>query len=185
MPGPLPKSATDRRRRNAPVIPTTRLPMSGRQGTAPRPPGWMPLGKSGKAWWQWAWKTPQAAAWAKGHEVFVARRAQLEDDLAAIELVDGLDVAELLGVEADDRSRFVEGVIRKLHSLASGRLALLKEARELEDRLGLNPKAMAALRWQIVADPVEQAPAEGDAGEAEPRVTSLTDRRRRLAAGAS
>ncbi len=34
--------------------------------------------------------------------------------------------------------------------------------RELDDRLGLTPKGLAALRWKVVADPQEQpeTPAE-------------------------
>jgi hypothetical protein len=182
MSGPLPKAESDRRRRNAATIPTTRLPAAGRSGAAPRPPAWVTLGKSGKAWWAWAWKTPQAAGWAKGHEPFVARRASLEDDLAALEVVDNLDFAEFLEIDPSDRSRFLEATFRRLAALASGKLNLFKEARELDNRLGLNPKAMADLRWTIVAaipEPVPEAEPDGD-----PKVSSLDDRRRRLA-GAS
>lgn len=125
MPGPLPKPAGQRRRNNPPTIPTTELPASGRAGSVPKPPRWIPLGPAGSAWWKWAWKTPQAAAWAPGHEVALARRAALEDDVE------------------------------------SSRLPLVREMRELDDRFGLTPKGMAALRWQVVADkePVEQKPA--------------------------
>jgi hypothetical protein len=35
---------------------------------------------------------------------------------------------------------------------ATGEVALMKEMRELDNRLGLNPKAMADLRWSIAAD---------------------------------
>lgn len=56
--------------------------------------------------------------------------------------------------------------------------ALLAQATALEDRLGLTPKAMRLLLWQVeeVAAPVEPA---GD-GE----VASLDERRARLAGGA-
>ena len=85
MPGPLPNP--NRRRRNALTIPTTKLPASGRPGAVPKPPAWVQLGDAGRGWWRWAWKTPQASGWGTkaGQEVVVARRASLEDDLAALE----------------------------------------------------------------------------------------------------
>lgn len=130
MPGPLPDPR--RRRVNAPTIPTTALPASGRQGSAPRVPSWVKLGSAGKAWWRWAWSTPQACGWASGHEVAVARRASLED--------------ELLVADPGAPKRAVE-----------------REMRELEDRFGLTPKGMAALRWEIVPDPVAEDAGDVDA----------------------
>lgn len=124
MPGPLPNP--NRRRRNAPTIPTTVLPAEGREGPAPKIPPFVRLGKTGRAWWRWAWATPQAAAWAAGHEGVVARRAMLED------------------MAADEPS-----------------MTLLREMRELDDRLGLTPKAMAALRWTIGEPTLEGVPAGG------------------------
>ncbi|MGD9754564.1 MAG: hypothetical protein AB7W59_26535 [Acidimicrobiia bacterium] len=97
-----------------------------------------------RAWWAWAWSTPQAAAWSVGDVVALARRARLEDVLAG------------------DPSN----------------MAVSREARELDDRFGLTPKGMAALRWKIVADTVV------DEGAAPEGVASLDDRRRRLTAGA-
>lgn len=174
--GPLP--AENRRRTNAPTIPTTNLPASGRPGNPPRLPTFVHLGKAGKAWWRWAWSTPQAVAWARGHEAAVARRASLEDDLDALEFV-GLDL-DRLPAESDLELvvylDHVKCVIQKLKSLAGGRLAVLREMRELDDRLGLTPKAMAALRWTIVEDePVAEGEPDGDA-----QVSRLEDRRRRL-----
>lgn len=112
MPGPLP--TPNPRRRNAPTIPTTSLPAGGRQGDPPESP--LPLEARGLAWWDWAWSTPQAAAWDAGALYVIARRASLEDD-------GGLAPA-----------------------------SRLREMRELDDRLGLTPKGMAALRWRIVDD---------------------------------
>lgn len=146
MPGPLPSQ--QRRRRNAPTIPTTNLPAGGCSGPAPGVPAWASLGVTGKKWWKWAWKTPQAAAWAPGHEAVVARRASLEDDLAALTAVEGLDVADVCGADWPE----MQAVIRHLAALATGKLAILKEMDQLDDRLGLSPKSMAALRWSIVAD---------------------------------
>lgn len=118
--GPLPKPADQRRRRNAPTIPTTNLPRGGRTEPAPECP--YSLGDPGERWWVWAWQTPQACAWDEvGHLYVVARRAQLEDLLAKV---------------APDKA-----------------LGLHREMREIDDRLGLTPKGLAQLRWQIVADP--------------------------------
>lgn len=143
MPGPLPSE--DRVRRNAPTIPTTHLPVSGRSEPAPEPPKWMELGDKGLAWWSWAWSTPQACAWGPGQETFIARRASLEDVLVATD---------------PDSARYT---------------ALCREMREMEDRLGLTPKGMAALRWKIIADP-EARISEEDAAN----VTSITERRSRM-----
>ena len=139
--GPLPDP--NARRTNAPTIPTTSLPQSGRTGRAPALPAWVKLGTAGRAWWAWAWKTPQACAWGTGvgMESIVARRAALED---------------MLGGE-------------------TAALPLMKEMREIDDRLGLTPKGMANLRWKIVAD---EAPAvESDKPAAGvTRIDSLRDR---------
>lgn len=164
----------NRRRANAPTIPTRALPAGGRTAPAPRVPAFARLGTAGKAWWRWAWKTPQAAAWAGGHEGIVARRASLEDDLAALEAVEGLDFLDVLGA---DRAGEVKTAIIRLAALAGNRLSILREIRELEDRLGLSPKGMAQLHWEIVAT----APTE-DQDTARDEVTSRrAERRARLA----
>jgi len=115
--GPLPSPT--RRRRNAAAIPTTLLPAAGHKGRPPALPSWVELARAGRAWWRFAWRTPQAAGWGPSFAPVVARRAGLEDDFAS----------------APDLKT---------------RLALAKELRELDDRLGLTPKGMAALRWRIV-----------------------------------
>lgn len=157
MPGPLPEPGA--RRRNAPTIPTTVLPAGGRKGRAPKPPAGYELRDAGKRWWRWAWSLPQAAAWDDGALYHLARRAQLEDDLAALELVDHFDLAELLGMDESETIRHLEFVLGRLKSMGSGRLAVMKEMRELDQRLGLNPEALAKLRWTIVADPSSAKPA--------------------------
>lgn len=173
MPGPLP--AENRRRRNVPTVPTTKLPVGGRTGPAPRPPSWAKLGKIGRAWWKWAWTTPQACAWAPGHEVMIARRASLEDDLAAVGTVTSLELSELLDADADDNAAALRSLLQRLAGLASGRLAICREMRELDDRLGLTPKGMAALRWTVVEQGASQSPVAPPDG-----VADLTSRRRRL-----
>lgn len=149
MPGPLPKS--DRRRRNAPTIPTTSLSVKGRQTPPPDIPEWCELATAGQAWWAWAWATPQALAWGTevGMEAWVARRASLEDDLAALDSIDGLDWSEVL--DAEDATE-LRAAVQRVAAMATGRLAVLREMREMDDRLGLSPKGMAQLRWTIVSD---------------------------------
>lgn len=179
--GPLPDP--NRRRRNAPTIPTTALPASGRKGPAPRLPRGVQLGEAGAAWWRWAWRTPHAAAWSVGDVHTVARRAALEDALAALD--DGVgrfDLAELLGLDEDDeRVRLLAQLVGELRKLATGRLAVEREMRELDDRLGLSPKAFAALRWRIVDDsPQDATDGTGDGSASRSQVPSLTDRRQRV-----
>ena len=61
MPGPVPKPPEQRRRRNAPMANTLRLPAEGRPGDAP---SW-PLSGSAPALWDELWATPQAVAWER------------------------------------------------------------------------------------------------------------------------
>jgi hypothetical protein len=112
----------------------------------------MVLGKHATAWWRWAWSTPQAAGWSVGDAYALARRAALEDDLAALELADEFDFESMVGADEREVARTVEYVIRKLKALAGGKMSLLREARELDDRFGLTAKGLAALRWTIVAE---------------------------------
>ena len=171
---PLPEP--NRRRRNAPTIPTTKLPATGRAGPAPRLPKTADLGLAGKAWWKWAWSTPQAAAWDAGAVQVVLRRARLEDALAAVEAVE-------LGEPPTEEGEVavwllaVQALVQTLKGLAAGALAVQREMRELDDRLGLSPKAMAQLRWTIVDDATTDVEAAGD----DQLVARLADRRRRLA----
>ena len=147
--GPLPDPNS--RRRNAPTIPTTNLPAAGRKGRVPAVPAAYALKKAGKAWWRWAWKLPQAAAWDDGALYTLARRAQLEDDLHLQDHFDPFELGELLGLDDEHKMLKELGfVIGRLKSMSGGRLAILKEMRELDGKLGLNPEALAKLRWKIV-----------------------------------
>lgn len=146
--GPLPQPES--RRRNAPTIPTTALPAAGRAGPAPRVPSNVALSKHGKAWWKWAWSTPQAAAWDDGSVQIVARRAALEDDLATIGEVESVDFDHMLDVAVEPgASAQLRLIVRALAALATGRLAIIKEMRETDRLLGLTPKSLAELRWKI------------------------------------
>lgn len=179
MPGPLPKP--DARRRNKPTIPTTDLPAQGRKGSAPKCP--YPLAKAGSAWWKWAWKLPQAAAWDDGALYAVARRAQLEDSLAALEFVDEFDLGALLGMDDNETIRQIQFVVGRLKAAAGGSTSLMREMRELDNRLGLNPKALSDLRWRIVDDAKPAAPVAPAPAKLPPNVTRIRAVDPKLAAG--
>lgn len=155
MSGPLPNAS--RRRRNAPTIQTTNLPAAGRKGRAPKSP--YKLGKPGSEWWRWAWGTPQAARWDTGALYAAARRAQLEDELVALDFTDHLDLGDLLNGADDEAVRRVEWALSALKRSASGSVNVMKEMRELDKRLGLDPKALAELRWVIADEEPEEAPS--------------------------
>lgn len=154
-PGPLP--AANARRTNTASIPTTRLPAGGRKGRPPNPPEGYNFAEAARNWWKWAWGTPQACAWDAGARYAVARRAQLEDSLAALDRFDpgaleGFFADFRVGSDLGDALGELGEIIGRLQSLAGGRLAVSREMRELDKRLGLDPKALAELRWVIVAD---------------------------------
>ena len=82
-------------------------------------------------------------------------------------LESGDDLSDFLGFDRDEMVKQIEFMMRTLKALAGGRLAVAREMRELDDRLGLTPKGLAALRWKIVPDdaatPVATGPARGKA----------------------
>lgn len=183
--GPAPKPG--RRRRNTPTIATTELPAEGRKGRVPAVPTGYKLQKVGRAWWNWAWKLPQATKWDDGALYVVARRAQLEDDLITLDDAEGFDVESILGSFDEDfkgekeLKTHIEVLVHKLKSMASGRVSVMKEMRELDNRLGLNPKALIDLRWTI-AEPDETAKekSKGSRKKAKAKVAQLDDYRDRL-----
>jgi hypothetical protein len=169
MPGPLPNP--QKRRRNAPTVPTTVLPATGRKGRPPKHPTAYNLQKAGREWWKWAWSTPQATAWDRGALYVIARRAQLEDEVATLEepddLIERIHNSVIRIIESEDpldvpeRLTYLGLLVAKLKSLAGGKMAILKEMRELDKVLGLTPKGLADLRWSIqdVTEEEEKGPA--------------------------
>jgi hypothetical protein len=152
MPGPAPNP--EARRRNARVG-TVKLPAKGRQGDAPPwPVGWSPSRRM-DAIWSDLWATPQASAWERG--TFTRVVARYVDCLVHLER--DLD-------EIEDPKVYA--------ALLTAQTKLLPEVRQLEDRLGLNPKAMRALLWEVAADELAEARAE---------VAAPTQRRKLKVAG--
>lgn len=150
MPGPAPKPAGTRQRRNAPMANTLKLPAEGRTGAAPEWPAGLEPSTRARIVWEGLWSTPQAVAWERlGWTRVVARYAQMvadsERDLDDIE--DQKVYASLLRTQA----------------------ALMPELRQLEDRLGLTPMSMLRLRWEVVEDEVA---ARREAGPAAKKTTA-------------
>ena len=124
--GPAPKPAGQRVRRN--VVPgTVFLPAEGYQGPIP---DW-PLMEGAELElmrWERLWRTPQAAQWARMHiGETVARYVRT-------------------AIAAEDFDRQTSVAIANIKG----------EARQLEDRLGLNPLALLRLRWEIIEDEVAE-----------------------------
>lgn len=118
--GGLPKPEGQRRRRNAPLANTVKLPAGGRRGAAPKWPGPGGLDAGGRRLWRELWATPMAVAWERHGWIRVVARYVAALSAAEAGLADGRPP-----------------------------LALLTECRHLEDRLGLTPLAMVRLRWEV------------------------------------
>lgn len=85
----------------------------------------------------------------------VARRAVLEDEHAAVGSFDPDSLSWFFSaLELGDEDalqaalRDLGRIIGRLQALATGRVALSKEMRELEMQLGFGAKSMAALGWK-------------------------------------
>lgn len=184
MSGPLPDPHAQRR--NASTIPTTELPAEGFEGEIPAVPSWVQLGRAGLEYWTWVWRTPEACGWGAGSAAVdaVAKRASLEDDLAALELASNADLGEMMETTSDleamkDR---IESTFRVLGRLAGGKTGIVKEIGRLDTELGLTPKARQALRWTIAPSKEPQAPSN-PAGEAPPEGQSSKNRLRVVSGG--
>lgn len=81
MPGPPPKPAAQRRRRNAaPAV--TKLPAGKPARKAPTLPGAAKLQKSTRDWWATVWASPMAAVWLDADVPALVRLAMLIDTVA-------------------------------------------------------------------------------------------------------
>lgn len=158
------------------------LPPTGRSGPAPKCP--YALAGAGSAWWAWAWATPQATRWDAGVLYTVARRAHLEDDLAALATRDapakerrrrrplrkgqrGYGPVCRCGApktvaahtcrkcinrpmrREPAKEQSSSGERERAKDAAARKLAVAKEMRELDGKLGLTPRAMLDLGWVV------------------------------------
>lgn len=110
----------------------TSLPASGRQGDAPLWPLPSPTTARPLEIWGRLWATPQAVAW----EAMGSSTLLMVARLARL-----MELAEHGG---------------------RGQGVVLGEIRQLEDRLGLSPQAMARLGWRIVEDESSAMASLGD-----------------------
>ena len=135
--GPPPKRPEERRRRNATVA-MTKLPAGGRIGD---PPAW-PMDTS------WLDETRAAAETELWAELWSTPQAAAWDGM-------GFGVRRVV-------ARYVQLLANPEGMAGKDQM----EARQLEDRLGLNPLAMLRLRWEVSADEVaerRQAPTTSSA----------------------
>jgi hypothetical protein len=96
------------------------LPREGSSEEVPPVPAGYDLGPAGLGWWEFAWSTPQASKWDRSAVMIAARRALLEDLMIQITM------------RGDE--------------IGPGHL---KAISDLEDRLGLSPRALLGLRWEL------------------------------------
>lgn len=130
--GPPPKPASQRVRRNV-TTPMTRLPAEGREGEAPRfplPPLVMKDDDEG------------------GMEALRERELDLWDDLWS--------TPQAVVWERVRAGLTVARFVRFSVLAEAGNVKAATEARQLEDRLGLNPQAMLRLRWEVAEDEVAE-----------------------------
>lgn len=148
------------KRRNAPTIPTTFLPSSGREGPIPDPPSWCTLYEDGRAWWAWAWRTPEACGWGDGNATLdtVARRAMLVDVVAGLARVDDVDLKGL----SKGRTDRAQQVLAATRVSEGAGMRALREMGQLDKQLGIGAEARARLRWTIV---LEHASADAEPDE--------------------
>ncbi len=128
MPGPIPKPDDRRQRQNTrPELPTTA------PGPAPDPPAG--LLKTTRDQWETYWRSS------------LARYVDQDTDRPAIERLFTLYDERERALQGYRKSRLVKGSQGQpvLNPLARLMSTLDSEIRQLEDRLGLNPKARATL----------------------------------------
>lgn len=183
--GPPPKSADQRRRRNATVA-TTRLPAEGRGGR--RAPNW-PLipdvaltvrrDLAQVKVERLTWERGEALAEGRSPGVIERKLDQAAEALATaeaqlreqrkLEAALWKDLWRLPQAVQWERLGWTRDVAQYVRHKTLGELGELdhaKEARQWSDRLGLTPMAMLRLRWEVGADEVEAKRAERQAAAA-------------------
>jgi hypothetical protein len=172
--GPPPKSADQRRRRNASVA-MTRLPAGGRQGDAPRWPLLADIVTTERLSaarrladeLELQLLDPELSGRARSavqrkHDGAVTEANILTAQLDAQEQVEAelwTDLWVTPQAAAWERlgwTREVAQYVRWKVKAEQGDLDAAKEARQLADRLGLNPLAMLRLRWEVAPDEVAE-----------------------------
>ena len=130
MAGPPPKPDDQRRRRNATVA-MTQLPSEGYQGPIPAWP-LRTISTAERERWEWIWRTPQAAIWA---------RSGITDVVARY-------VRNCLVIEDAGGDVNIAGA------------HLVAEVRQQEDRLGRSPMSMLRMRWEAAPNVIAEVREE-------------------------
>jgi len=135
--GPAPKPDSERRNKSALTFGWTALPAAGRQGPAPELPERgvrIDRFKDGQMWVsqrvELTWPAETEQSWARLWASPQATQWTSEDALASV-----VRWARLHAALLEDPAPGISA-----------------EMRQLEDRLGLSPKALLQLRWRIVTD---------------------------------
>jgi len=136
--GPPPKPASQRRRQNA-TFAMTALPAEGRQGDAP--------------------DFPLPPLFLKDDEYGALQLHERELEL----WTDLWTTPQAVMWERTHAALAVARFARFSAFAERGDLKAATEARQLEDRLGLNPQALLRLRWEIAGDEVGARRAEAEA----------------------
>lgn len=157
MPGPAPKPASQRRRRNKPAV-AAKLSPAPRGRRAPTLPAADTLLAETRAWWRMVWKSPMAAHWIEADRPAVVRLAHLQD-LVARELRGWSDRGQIGDLVRDEKR---DDLVRVQLAGAMVSVALLAEMRQIEDRLGLTPMARKRLQWEMDDEAPAAAKAPAD-----------------------
>lgn len=172
--GPAPKPAGERRRRNA-TMATTKLPAGGRTGD---PPPWplldditmtVQLGTAQRMVDELELQLlePTLTGRPKASAQRKLDGAQAQANILAAQMESARQVEAELWAElwatpqaaAWERlgwTREVAQYVRWKAKAEQGDMDASKEARQLADRLGLNPLAMLRLRWEVAPDEVAE-----------------------------
>jgi hypothetical protein len=180
--GPPPKPAGERRRRNA-THATTKLPAGGREGAVPRWPLLVDVvmverrdsARRVADELELQLLEPELtgrsrAAAQKKHDAATTEANILDRQLEAQQQVEAelwTDLWATPQAAAWERlgwTREVAQYVRWKVRAESGDLDASKEARQLADRLGLNPLAMLRLRWEVAEDEVGEQRQQRAAG---------------------
>jgi len=164
MSASYPKPDGQKVTRHEPAFGWVDLPAAGRPGPPPPLPSYVTWSVYTKRAWAEMWASPQATQWDQSGRTLVGWAELVEQKVRAerarVSPPPALIAAGLLEIKGWE----------KLFGHKAPAVSVYGELRQIEDRHGLNPKAMLQLRWRITS-------AEVAADDARPPVE---DRRRRL-----
>lgn len=157
MPGPPPKHAAQRRRRNAAPAKKAVAKRARRMPDAPKG-----LSPAARAWWSRVWKSPLAGQWTDADVPQVQRLARIISAMSVDGAAQSKAAAQIRALE--DALGVDLGAVREVMNHGLGLdTRLMAEARQLEDRLGLSPMARHRMAWEVTDDQAPGAVATPEA----------------------